>query len=91
MHIQFLNRTYYVVNCQQMLALTAISLAHYVKHSFVAVAITCLFVAVLDMANKLSVEFNIIFDRRQLWLLKSFFCLYYHKSNDDHAFNMQFA
>lgn len=77
-----------------MLALTAISLAHYVKHSFFAVGMfpfTCLFVVVLDMANKLSVEFNIIFDRRQLWLLKSFFYLYYHKSNDDHAFNMQFA
>lgn len=64
MHIQFLNRTYYVVNCQPMLALTAISLAHYVKHSFFTVAITYLFVAVLGMANKLSVEFNIIFDRR---------------------------
>lgn len=40
---------------------------------FLAVAIICLFVVVLDKANKLSDEFNIIFDKSQLWLLKSFF------------------
>lgn len=93
MYIQFLNGTYSVVNCQQMLALTAIFLAHHMKHSCLAVAVTCLFVVVLDKANKLPVEFNIIFWQETAVAFKIlfFFYLYYHKSNDDYAFNMQFT